>query len=127
MKTPRDRVMAYLALGLITLTIGGLIYFLYYDRNMSALKKKQRAVESELATHEAALEQFEKAKPTLDAAKRLSLPPDINLNEYQNELIKMLEASRFPAQKITSVAPKQQVEIQKTTGPNRQKPMFTRV
>ena len=37
MKTPRDRVMAYLALGLLTLTLGGLIYFLYYDRNMAAL------------------------------------------------------------------------------------------
>src|SRR5437899_70063 len=128
MKTPRDRVLAYLALTLITLTLGGLLYFLYYDRNMSSLKKRQRAAEAELTANETAIEQYEKAKPRLDAAKRLSLPPDANAaNNYSDELTKMLTASRFPADKITSVKPKQQVEALKTTGPNKQKPMFTRV
>jgi hypothetical protein len=127
MKTQRDRVMAYLAVTLITLTLGGLLYFLYYDRSMSSLGKRQRAAESELAANEMAIEQFEKAKPKLDAAKRLSLPADPNApNNYSNELNSLLTASRFPADKISMVKPKQQVE-QKATGPNKQKPMFTRV
>jgi len=128
MKTQKDRVMAYLALTLITLTLGGLMYFLYYDRSMSSLKKRQRAAESELTANETAIEQFEKSKPKLDAAKRLSLPADPNApNNYSDELIKLLTASRFPADKITQVKPKQVVDALKATGPNKQKPMFTRV
>jgi hypothetical protein len=123
-------MMAYLALGLLTLTGAGLIYFLYYDRSMSSLKNRQRTLSAELSADEEALADFEKNKPMLDASKRLSLPADINMssNKYGEELERMLAASHFPADKISLVKPKMQADAPKAPGASRQqKPVFTRV
>jgi hypothetical protein len=129
MKTPRERMMAYLALTLITVTAAGVLYFMYYDRNMSQLKNRQRTAESDIDTKDAALAEYEKTKPLVDLDKRLSLPETQNASlKYGEELEKMLALSGFPAEKIGSVRPKQS-EGPKTTalGPGKQKPFFTRV
>src|SRR5438034_11479014 len=94
--------MAFVALGLITCTLGGLLYFLYYNRNMSSLRLRERSVRAALERDEEALAELKKALPGLELAKRISLPAKVDdaRREYGAELDKMLRASEFPAKKI---------------------------
>src|SRR5262245_13203824 len=128
MKSPRDRAMAFLAIALMTVTAAGLLYFLYYDRSMSQLKNKQRKLETDIATQEAAIDDFNKSKALLDQAKRLSLPEGDKMRlKYQEEIERTLATSRFPANKIASVKPKAADTKSAAMTTSKQKPPFTRV
>jgi hypothetical protein len=129
MKTPRERVLAFLAMILISLTTFGVFYLLYYDRSLQSLDNRERNLLANIERDKARLEEFEKAMANLKLARKLSLPADPATARllYGQELESALAASRFPRNK-TTVNPKSDNRAP-TTGSaaaKKEKPPFIR-
>ncbi len=98
MKTPRERFMAFLALGVVVFTLLALLYFFYYDSNMTSLANQLKRIDADQRSTDEELDAIEKGQERLKAARELSLPADMSKStevknaegDYQRILTKML-------------------------------------
>lgn len=129
MTSPRERVLAGLAVVLIGITAFGVFYFLYYDRSLKSLDNRERNLLANIERDKARLEEIEKAMPGLKLARKMSLPADpvTARRLYTQELESMLAASRFPLARCT-VTPKAESRSPLAAGAaaKKDKPPFTR-
>jgi hypothetical protein len=106
----REKTMALVLIALMTLVVGGVVYFQYYSRTMTTLEKTQHSVEDEDFKAEMSLMEINKGLPRLEQAKKLSLPPDVesfsSKREYTAKLEDLLRKSDFYAGKSPFIDPK---------------------
>jgi len=108
MKTQRERFMAFAALGVVAVTLFGLLYFFYYHSNMTALENRTRTIAADQRSADDELEAIDAGHERLKAAQVTSLPADVTnpadikrvLREYNDLLRNMLTDSRFPTNKV---------------------------
>src|SRR5579871_155504 len=99
MKTPREKLMAFVALGVVFFTLFALLYFFYYDSSMSALANQRKRINSDQLAASDELDQIVKGKERLAAAQAVSLPADPTKpnevkkvqNDYNDVLSKLLK------------------------------------
>ncbi len=121
----REKTMALVLIGLMTVVLGGLLYFQYYSGQMRSLDNRLSALNDDNFKEDMSLMELSKAMPRLKLAQKLSLPADVDLSkrEYSKLLNKLLSESGFygtPSVKL------KQTEMRATTSAAK-RPPFTKL
>ena len=91
----REKTLALGLIVLMTVMIGGFIFFQYYARNMTTLNKTTRLLQNDLADEDNKQLEIDAGMKRVDQAKKLSLPPNVDSSrrEYTALLSQMLRDS----------------------------------
>lgn len=123
----REKTMALVLIGLMTIVLGGLLYFQYYSSQMRSLGNRLRALDDDAFKADKDLLDLTKSMPRLDQAKKLSLPADIvfSKREYSLLLEKLFRESEFSAAAPPTIILKQ-TELRAAT-PAAKRPPYTKL
>lgn len=123
----REKTMALVLIVLMTVVLGGLVYFQYYASQVRALDTRQRTLDDDADNANLELAKISTAAGRLGQAKKLSLPADVaaSKRDYNLYLEKQLRDSGFPKAAPPTIVLKQS-ELRAAT-PAAKRPPYTKL
>lgn len=101
--TKRERLLAFILLGGVILGGAGFLYFQVYQVALSERRETAERLRTEIEKNQAHIDDVQRQKATLDLARQLSLPQDVDLDrrEYEKYLGELLRDSGFAAGSVS--------------------------
>lgn len=123
----REKTMALVLIGLMTLVFAALIYFQYYARTMSSLDRNLAKIDDDELRERNNWFDLQEKLPRLEQARKLSLPLDLEFSkrEYALKLEDLLRKSEFYATTPPTISPKPQENVSNLAAAKR--PPYTKL